>query len=113
MFITLFVKRFNRYGMMKRYLLYVLLAVVVLPVCGQGVTDYYRLPDQGHQYNRLVSRYGGPAIQNRWYVALDGFVKTDRAQLSNSLNGLIESDLIGKSGMGRHDGLGLSRTVGC
>jgi hypothetical protein len=86
--------------MMKRYLLYVLLTVVVLPACGQGVTDYYRLPDQGHQYNRLVSRYGGPAIQNRWYVALDGFVKTDRAQLDNSFNGLIESDLVGKLSWG-------------
>lgn len=84
--------------MMKRYLLYVLLGLAVLPACGQGVTDYYRLPDRGAQYDRLVTRYGGPSIRNRWYVALDGFIRTDRAQLDNSFNGLIESDRVTKAG---------------
>lgn len=84
--------------MMKRYLLYVLLGLAVLPACGQGVTEYYRLPDRGPQYDRLLTRYGGPSIQNRWYVALDGFIRTDRAQLDNSLNGLIESDWVTKAG---------------
>ncbi|MFD2933197.1 hypothetical protein [Spirosoma flavum] len=86
--------------MMKHYLLYVLLGLVVLPVCGQGVTDYYRLPVRDHQYNRLLMRYGGPYVQSRWYVALDGFVRTDRAKLDNSFNGLIESNLVGKLGWG-------------
>ncbi|GAB2588986.1 hypothetical protein [Spirosoma areae] len=86
--------------MMKRYLLYVLLGLVVLPAWGQGVTDYYRLPEKGQHYNRLLTRYGGPAIQNRWYVALDGFIRTDRAHLDNSFDGLIESDLVGKAGWG-------------
>lgn len=84
--------------MMKRYLLFVLLGLAVLPVCGQGVTDYYRAPDQGQQHSRLLARYGGPSIQNRWYVALEGFVRTDRAQLDNSFNGLIESDRVTRLG---------------
>ena len=86
--------------MMKRYLLYVLLALVVGPACGQGVTDYYSPPDQGHHYNRLLTRYGGPSVQSRWYIGLDGFLRTDRAKLDNSLNGLIQSDAVGKAGWG-------------
>ncbi|MVM34296.1 hypothetical protein GO755_29970 [Spirosoma sp. HMF4905] len=86
--------------MMKRYLLYVLLGLAVLPAFGQGVTDYYRVPEKSQQYNRLLTRYGGPQIRDRWYVALDGFVRTDRAQLDNSINGLVESDLVGKPGWG-------------
>ena len=86
--------------MMKRYLLYVLFGLAALPAYGQGVTDYYRPPAQGHEYARLLHRYGGPSIQNRWYVALDGFVKTDRAQLDNSFNDLIESNRVTKPGWG-------------
>ncbi|MBD2700884.1 hypothetical protein IC229_09560 [Spirosoma sp. BT702] len=86
--------------MMKHYLLYILFGLVVLPACGQGLTDYYRLPDQSPQNNRLVARYGGPSIRNRWYVALDGFMRTDRAQIDNAENGLITSDLVGKPGLG-------------
>ena len=86
--------------MMKCYLVYVLLGLVVLPACGQGVTDYYRLPDRSQQYNRLLTRYGGPSIQSRWYVALDGFIRTDRAKLDNSFNDLIQSDRVGKAGWG-------------
>ena len=82
---------------MKRYLLFVLLGLAVLPVCGQGITDYYQAPE-GHQYKRLLTRYGGPAIQNRWYVSLEGFVRSDRAQLDNSFDGLIESDRVTKIG---------------
>ncbi|WP_332368007.1 hypothetical protein [Spirosoma telluris] len=84
--------------MMKRYLLYVLLGLAVLPAFGQGVTDYYQVPEKSQQYNRLLTRYGGPQIRDRWYVALDGFVRTDRAQLDNSIDGLVESDLVGKVG---------------
>ncbi|UFH56898.1 hypothetical protein [Spirosoma sp. KNUC1025] len=80
--------------MMKHYLSIILLGLAVLPSFSQGLTDYYRAPDQVHQYNRLLSRYGGPAIQNRWYVGLEGFVRTDRAQLDNSFNGLIESNRV-------------------
>ena len=86
--------------MMKRYFLSILFGVVLLPAVGQGVTDYYRLPEKNQQYQRLVNRYGGPQIKDRWYVALDGFVRTDRAQLDNSHDGLIESDLVGKAGWG-------------
>ena len=85
---------------MKRYLLYVLLSLVVLPACGQGVTDYYRAPEKSQQYKRLLTRYGGPQIRDRWYVAFDSFVKTDRAQLDNSFNGLLQSDLVSKVGWG-------------
>lgn len=86
--------------MMKRYFLILLFGIAVLPAIGQGVTDYYQLPAKGPQYNSLLARYGGAQVRDRWYVALDGFVRTDRAQLDNSLNGLIESDLVGKAGWG-------------
>ena len=86
--------------MMKRYLLFLLIGFAVLPALGQGVTDYYQVPEKGQQYKRLLSRYGGPQVRNRWYVALDGFVRTDRARLDNSFNGLIQSDLVGKVGWG-------------
>ncbi|CAN5646734.1 hypothetical protein BH09BAC4_BH09BAC4_16300 [soil metagenome] len=92
---------------MKRYLLFFLLGLAVLPACGQGVADYYRLPAQEHQYKRLVTRYGGPQIRDRWYVALEGFVKTDHAQLDNSINGLLESDRVAKASWGVVVGLAL------
>ncbi|GAB3734419.1 hypothetical protein [Spirosoma lituiforme] len=86
--------------MMKRYFLYVLLGCAVLPVYGQGITDYYRLPERSQQYNRLLTRYGGPYIKSRWYASLEGFVRTDRARLDNSFDGLIQSDLVGKASWG-------------
>ena len=85
---------------MKRYFLSILFGISILPAIGQGVTDYYRLPETSQQYKRLVNRYGGPQIKDRWYVALDGFVRTDRAQLDNSHDGLVESGLVGKAGLG-------------
>ena len=87
--------------MMKRYLFCVLFGIALLPAHSQGVTDYYRTPDRsGQQYNRLLTRYGGPHIRDRWYVSLDGFVRTDRARMDNSINGLIKSDRVTKPGVG-------------
>ncbi|GAB3643854.1 hypothetical protein [Spirosoma arcticum] len=88
--------------MKKHYLICVLLAIALLPGYGQGVADYYRTstPDRSAQYNRLLTRYGGPHIRDRWYASLDGFVRTDRAQMDNSLNGQIESDRVTKVGVG-------------
>lgn len=86
--------------MIKHYLFCVLFGIVLLPARGQGVADYYRAPDRGSQYNRLLARYGGPHILDRWYVTLDGFVRTDRARIDNSLNGLIGSDPVAKVGVG-------------
>ena len=85
---------------MKRYLLYILLGSAALPGLGQGVTDYYRLPDRSRQHDRLVVRYGGPTVRDRWYVALDGFLTTNRAQIDNSLGDLIHSDRVTKPGFG-------------
>ena len=86
--------------MTKHYLFLVLFGIVLLPAFGQNVADYYRAPERVHQYNRLLTRYGGPHIRDRWYVSLDGFVRTDRAHIDNSINGLIESDLVAKAGVG-------------
>ena len=86
--------------MIKHYLFCVLFGVTLLPACGQGVADYYRAPDRSSQYSRLLTRYGGPHILDRWYVTLDGFVRTDRARINNSLNGLLESDPVAKVGVG-------------
>ncbi len=86
--------------MMKHYLLYILIGLAVLPASGQGITDYYRVTQIHQQYQRLLSRYGGPQIRDRWYVALDGFIKTDRAQLDNAYDGLIETNAVGKASGG-------------
>lgn len=87
--------------MIKHYLFCVLFGFALLPACGQGVADYYRAaPDRSVQYNRLLTRYGGPHIRDRWYVSLDGFVRTDRARIDNSLNGLIQNDRVTKAGVG-------------
>lgn len=88
--------------MKKHYLICVLLGIALLPAYGQGVADYYRAsaPNRSAQYNRLLTRYGGPHIRDRWYVSLDGFVRTDRARIDNSFNGLIESDPVAKVGVG-------------
>ena len=85
---------------MIKYYLCILFGVALLPVCGQGVADYYRTPDHSLRYDRLLMRYGGPHILDRWYVSLDGFVRTDRARIDNSINGLIESDRVAKVGIG-------------
>ena len=87
--------------MKKCYFFCVLFGSAVFSAYGQGVADYYQAPDRsGQHFNRLLSRYGGPNIRDRWYVSLDGFVRTDRARIDNSINGLIESDLVGKVGIG-------------
>lgn len=86
--------------MMKHYLLYILIGLAVLPASGQGITDYYRVTQSRQQYQRLLSRYGGPQIRDRWYVALDGLIKTDRAQLDNAYDGLIENNAVGKASWG-------------
>lgn len=86
--------------MMKHYVLYLLIGLVAVPACGQGVTDYYQLPQKSQQYKRLLYRYGGPQVRDRWYVSLDGFIKTDRAQLNTSHEGVIESNLVGKASWG-------------
>ncbi|QJW90950.1 hypothetical protein HNV11_16985 [Spirosoma taeanense] len=86
--------------MMKRYLFLLFLGLAGLPTFGQQMTDYYRLPDQQSQYNRILNRYGGAYTRDRWYVALSGFVRTDRAQLDNSYNGLLGSSRVTKPGIG-------------
>lgn len=83
---------------MKCYLLFLLMLSAALPASGQEQTDYYKLPDQQQHYKRVLTRYGGAYIRSRWYVSLDGFVRTDRAKLDNSFNGLIASDRVTKAG---------------
>lgn len=87
--------------MMKRYLSFLLLGLIALPALGQEMADYYRLPDkhqQNHQYERLLARYGGAYTRDRWYFSVSGFLRTDRAQLDNSFNGLIGSESVTKPG---------------
>lgn len=88
--------------MMKRYFLFLGMTLGVLGANGQGTVDYYRLPDHSRvqSYERLLTRYGGASIQDRWYASLEGFVRTDRAKLDNSLNGLVSSDRVTKFGTG-------------
>jgi hypothetical protein len=84
--------------MMKRYFVFLLVVLASLPALGQELADYYQIPDQRHQYDRLLARYGGAYTRDRWYVSLNGFVRTDRAKLDNSFNDLIGSDRVTKLG---------------
>lgn len=83
---------------MKRYFAFLLLGLAAIPALGQEMADYYQLPDQRHQYDRLLTRYGGAYIQNRWYVSLSGFGRTDRAKLDNSFNDLLTNSSVTKPG---------------
>lgn len=84
--------------MMNRYRLFWILTSFALPAFGQSTADYYQLPDRGRQYERLLNRYGGAYTRDRWYVGLDGFVRTDRAQLNNDFGGLLASGPVAKVG---------------
>ncbi len=88
--------------MMKRYFLFFCMTLSVLGVRGQGTVDYYRLPnhDRAQSYQRVLTRYGGASIIDRWYASLEGFVRTDRAQLDESFSGLIDSKRVTKFGAG-------------
>jgi hypothetical protein len=39
----------------------------------------------------LLSRYGGVRFRNRWYIGIDGFVRTDKNTINNTFNGLIDT----------------------
>lgn len=80
--------------MMKRYLLFLLVTLAGWPAFAQKMADYYQLPSAQRQYDRLLTRYGGAYTRDRWYVSLSGFVRTDRAKLDNSFNGLLYSDRV-------------------
>lgn len=87
---------------MNRYFLFFCLILSASFVRGQSTGDYYRLPDRDRTqaYERLLTRYGGAYIIDRWYASLEGFVRTDRAQLDNSFNGLVDNDRVTKFGAG-------------
>ncbi|GAB3260491.1 hypothetical protein GCM10027347_24820 [Larkinella harenae] len=97
---------------MKTVLTTLWLCVAVYPAIAQGITDYYRplndisgvsLHDHSARSRRteltqLVARYGEAYIEERWYVAVDGFFRTDASQLSQTFNGLISTQATTKTG---------------
>ena len=87
--------------MTKHYPLFLMALRIGTSALGQTATDYYQLPArQPHAYSRVLARYGGAYTRDRWYVGLTGFVRTDRAQLDNSLGGLIGSNRVIRPGWG-------------
>lgn len=64
----------------------------------QGSVDYYK-PHQvtRREYDRLLVRYGS-YLAERWYVGVEGFVRVDHNQLSNSFGGLIVTNATTKPG---------------
>lgn len=82
------------------------LTVLVSPAFAQGITDYYRPPieaagesglthrparNRQAELTQLVARYGKAYIRERWYVGADGFLRTDRSQLTQTFDGLIST----------------------
>ena len=63
----------------------------------QDNADYYRpvfpKPIGAKPYNAesLLEKFGDVRIQNRWYVAASGFVRTDKNKLDNTIDGLIST----------------------
>lgn len=87
--------------MSKLYIVLFLAGFAALPTMGQQVSDYYRLPDRNQvQYDRLLTRYGGAYIKDRWYVALTGFVRADKALLDNSIGGMVGARRVVRPGWG-------------
>ena len=60
--------------------------------------DYYRPnfqdPFAEKKYNAesLLKKFGDVKINNRWYVGVDGFVRTDKNSITNDFDGLIGTD---------------------
>lgn len=87
--------------MNKLYLVLFLIGLAAFPTLGQQSSDYYRLPDRNQtQYDRVLTRYGGAYVKDRWYVALTGFVRSDKASLDNLMGGMIDAKRVVKPGWG-------------
>ncbi len=87
--------------MHKLYLVFLLIGFATFPSLGQHSSDYYRLPDRNQMlYDRVLTRYGGAYVKDRWYVALTGFVRSDKAALDNPMGGMIEAKRVVKPGWG-------------
>jgi hypothetical protein len=87
--------------MSKLYIVLLFTVLAASTATGQQVSDYYRLPDHNKvQYDRLLTRYGGAYINDRWYVALTGFVRADKASLDNTIGGMVGARRVVRPGWG-------------
>ncbi len=82
---------------MKTFFTLSLLTVSIISY-SQENEDYYnptfQRPLGTKQYNveSLLRKFGDVQIHNRWYVGVDGFVRTDKNTLSNDFDGLISTE---------------------
>jgi hypothetical protein len=91
---------------MKSFFTLIFIMLVAFPVLSQDTDSYYNpvIPQtQGRKppsIESVLSHYGPVRIQNRWYVGVDGFIRNDRATISNTFDGLIDTKSISKFGWG-------------
>lgn len=107
---------------MKRLGIFVWLLMEGITGFAQSVTEYYQPPaerlgrlsplletpdwDQSKRktaykqanFERLLARYGNAYITDRWYVGLDGFLRTDKSGLSQTFNGLVSTKAVSQLG---------------
>lgn len=72
--------------------------LIIGSASGQATTDYYRKTIPG-EFSRkkittesfLKKSTGDVRIKNRWYVGLEGFLRNDQNTISNTFDGLIDT----------------------
>jgi hypothetical protein len=108
---------------MKRLLTGIWLLVTTTSSFSQSTPEYYQYPTERNgrisplqeepdweqprttqaqlkraNFKRLLARYGTPYTVDRWYVGLDGFLRTDKGTLNQTFGDLIGTKPVNKFG---------------
>jgi len=75
---------------MKQTFTLLLFMIAALHGVAQGLVDYYQTGDvmSRKQQNQLHMRFD-PYLAPQWYLMTEGFVRSDKGKLDQSLNGLL------------------------
>ncbi|WP_345267011.1 hypothetical protein [Nibrella viscosa] len=84
---------------MNRYISLLLYFALFLPAVSsaQSLYDYY-LPGKERRNLEKWSFKNGYQVTERWYLAGEGFLRTDLSRLDNSFNGLISTQSVTRTG---------------
>lgn len=83
---------------MKSLFTFFILLVVSIHAFAQDQGDYYRkiytrpLGAKPYTTESLLKKFGDIRTLNRWYVGVDGFVRSDKNTLTNDFDGLIGTE---------------------
>lgn len=101
---------------MKPFYTLFLLVICAQLAVAQNNEDYYNpslpsyIPPVEPKINKFktdkrstesfLAKHGGVKVQNRWYVGLDGFIRSDKNTISDSFEGLVGTGSTSKSAWG-------------